>query len=239
MMNSEPHLTPYRCAVYFTPPPFSDWWLAGSQWLGRCAIRGTSYAPPDIAGMTPTQFQACTAEPRRYGWHGTLKAPFTLPPGKTTADLVLRMQALGNRLCAFTMPALRVHVLEDFLALRPEGDTTHMDAIAAACVKDLHDMAMPLSPAELERRRKTTLTAAQDHLLVQWGYPWVLEHFRFHLSLTGPLQQMTPDQRRALLDAAQAHFHALAPCRFEHLALFIEPEKGADFQLAHLVELRT
>jgi hypothetical protein len=97
---------------------------------------------------------------------------------------------------------------------------------------------MPLSATELERRRKASLSLEQDRLLVQWGYPWVFDHFQFHLSLSGPLQHMAIEQRQALINAAQARFHALEPCRFEHLALFIEPEKGADFKLSHLVELR-
>jgi Protein of unknown function (DUF1045) len=237
-MNSKHNTRPYRCAIYFTPPPFNDWWQAGSHWLGRCTISGASYAPLDLPEMAPSVFQACTADPRRYGWHGTLKAPFTLSPENTTADLVSRMHELASRLPAFTMPPLRVSTLGDFLALRPDGDTTQVDATAAACVKNLHDLAMPLSPTELERRRKAKLSMAQDRLLVQWGYPWVFEHFQFHLSLSGPLQHITAEQRQALVNAAQVRFHALEPCRFEHLALFIEPEKGADFQLSNLVELR-
>ena len=65
-MNSE-HPLPYRCAVYFVPEVHSDWWQAGSQWLGRCAASGALRPPPHIDGVDPTLFQALTAEPRRYG----------------------------------------------------------------------------------------------------------------------------------------------------------------------------
>lgn len=237
-MKTEALKTPYRCAIYFTPAPFTDWWLAGSQWLGRCTITGDTLAPPDIPGLTPEVFRACTADPRRYGWHATLKAPFTLTPEKSLAEVVSRMRDLGSRLPAFTLPPLRVSTEGGFLALRPQGDTRQIEHTAAACVQDLHDLAMPLSAAELARRRQAPLTPEQDRLLLQWGYPWVLSHFQFHLSLTGPLQALSAPERQALVQAAEDHFHALAPCRFDHLALFTEPEKGGDFQLAHLVELQ-
>lgn len=232
------HSSPYRYAIYFTPTPTSEWGLAGSQWLGRCALTGTTHAPPEIPGLEASVYEACTREPRRYGWHATLKAPFQLLPGLTRQDLMSRLRLLASQMTAFTLPALRVSTLGNFLALRPEGDTSHINAIAATCVKDLHDLTLPLSAEELARRRSAPLTAAQDQMLVQWAYPWVMAHFRFHLSLTGSLESICPEQRQALIETAQKRFHGLADCRFDHLALFIEAEKGSDFQMAEMVELR-
>lgn len=237
-MNSDQHLTPYRCAVYFVPAVYSDWWQAGSHWLGRCAASGATYAPADIHGVDPAEFQACTAEPRRYGWHATLKAPFTLADGHSLDSLRIALRELANTLPAFDMPPLRVSSRGQFLALRPDGDTTHINATAAACVKQLHPLAQPLNEAELARRRQTHLTPEQDRLLLEWGYPWVLDHFQFHLSLTGPLHAIAPDVKAALIDAAQARFETLPVCRFAHLALFVEPHRGADFEFVEQMELR-
>jgi len=99
-------------------------------------------------------------------------------------------------------------------------------------------MAKPLSATELARRRQAGLTAAQDALLLTWGYPWVLDEFKFHLSLTGPLNALNDNEVDALWQAAQRHFEPLPPARFTHLALFAEPTKGADFQCLESVELR-
>jgi Protein of unknown function (DUF1045) len=44
-----------------------------------------------------------------------------------------------------------------------------------------------LTPAEIARRRPETLTPRQRALLDVWGYPYVMEEFQFHLTLTGPL----------------------------------------------------
>lgn len=237
-MNFESIPTPYRCAVYFAPQPFSDWWLAGSHWLGRCALTGACYAPQDIHGIEPGLFQSLTADPRRYGWHATLKAPFTLAPEKTISDLLEAMQEIADRFPAFTLPPLHISTENNFLALRPLIDHGQINDVAEACVKDLHDLTSPLSTSELQRRRKAPLSARQDQLLDEWGYPWVMEEFKFHMSLTGPLDPCTAKQREALIDAAQLHFQELPACRFDHLALFVEPENGAHFQLIKLVELR-
>jgi hypothetical protein len=223
--------------VYFVPEVHSDWWQAGSQWLGRCAASGASYALPDISGVTSTEFQALTADPRRYGWHATLKAPFTLAAGQSLDALRSAMQALAKRLPAFDLPPLRVSDQGGFLALRPQGDPTQLNDTAAACVQQLHPLAQPLSDAELARRRHAPLTPEQDRLLLAWGYPWVLDQFQFHLSLTGPLGQCSPEVKAALLQAAQARFETLPVCRFAQMALFIEPERGADFELLDTLEL--
>ncbi len=235
-MNSE-HPLPYRCAVYFVPEVHGDWWQAGSQWLGRCAASGATFDPPDIPGVTPAEFQALTADPRRYGWHATLKAPFALAAGQSLDALRSAMQALALQLSAFDLPPLRVSDLGGFLALRPEGELTQLNATAAACVQALHPLAQPLNDRELARRRQARLTPEQDRLLLAWGYPWVLDHFHFHLSLTGPLAGASPEQRAALTAAAHARFETLPTCRFGQIALFTEATPGNDFELLETMDL--
>ena len=70
----------HRYAAYFAPPVESDWWEAGSRWLGRCAASGRTWPQSDIDGVPPEQLRRLMAAPRRYGWHATLTAPFTLRP---------------------------------------------------------------------------------------------------------------------------------------------------------------
>jgi len=240
-MNTESALSTasaYRYAVYFIPTLHSEWWAAGCQWLGRCAATGQSLPQTPVPGVTPAQLQRYTQEPRRYGWHATLKAPFALMPGHTLASLQQALHALSMTLPAFDLPAMRVSTEGDFLALRPHRHCAQLQATADACVTRLHHLAMPLNDTDRARRRQKPLTPAQDQLLMQWGYPWVLEEFNFHMSLTGPLQGLSHAQRTALVQAAQQRFETLARCRFAHIALFVEPEQGADFQWLESVELR-
>jgi hypothetical protein len=236
-MHSEPTPAPYRCAVYFVPEVHGDWWQAGSRWLGRCAASGALYAPPEIAGVSPERFQSLTAEPRRYGWHATLKAPFRLAQGQSLETLRAAMHALARQLPAFDLPPLRVHDLGGFLALRPENDPALLTRTAAACVQQLHPLAQPLNDSELARRRQAPLTPEQDRLLLAWGYPWVLDAFQFHLSLTGSLTGALPPERAALMAAAQDRFETLATCHFGHIALFTEPHAGAHFELVDTMAL--
>lgn len=229
---------PYRCAIYFAPDPNNPWGKAGSQWLGRCATTQQRLPLPSIQGLAHDVQTALTDDPRRYGWHATLKAPFALAPGQDIHTVLAAMQRLASEFSAFELPPLEVDRSGHFLALRPQGECAPLQAVAAACVTRLHRLALPLGESELARRRRALLTPEQDALLCQWGYPWVLDHFHFHFSLTNSLEGVDPSVRVTLAEAANAHFASLGPCRFDRLALFVEPEKGADFQLADFVSLQ-
>jgi putative phosphonate metabolism protein len=221
----------YRYAVYFAPSPQSHAWALASQWLGRCAATGQLYDQPTVAGLSAAEFAALTAAPRRYGWHATLKAPFVLAQGSTEDSLRGTVAHLAMTLKAFDLPTLRVTQLDDFLALTADGDTAELHAAANACVTELHHCAAPLGESELQRRRNAHLTARQDELLVRWGYPYVLEEFRFHCSLTGSLGQLTAQKIHAVEQAAQTNFDKHTFCKFDTLAVFVEPTPGADFML--------
>jgi hypothetical protein len=237
-MMSRDYSHAHRFAVYFAPPTGSRWWDAGSQWLGRCAATDSPLARPPIAGISPELQQQFTAEPQRYGWHATLKAPFVLGDGVHLDTLRKKLGVIAASLTAFEMPPLRVRRLGGFLALCAEGDNGAINAVASTCVTALDPLAAPLSPDELERRRhKGALTPQEDALLVRWGYPYVHDCYQFHLSLTGNLHGVPSPQLEQLEQAAQAWFEPLPPCRFDGLALFCEPTKGADFVLVERWEM--
>lgn len=226
-----------RYAVYFAPRPGSPFWLAGSRWLGRCAASMQPLPQCPIAGLAAADLHRITAAPRRYGWHATLKAPFALAPGCDASALRQSVQALARSLEAFTLPPLRVERIDDFLALLPassadwRAENAAIAQTAAACVRQLHAHAAPPSAADLARRRSAGLTPRQDALLQRWGYPFVLDEFRFHLSLTGNLQAFERPTQALVQRAAQAFFADLPRPAFDSLALFVEAAPGADFQL--------
>lgn len=232
----------HRYAIYCAPRVGSDGWLAGSHWLGRCAAHGQPQIPMAVPGIDASRFHALTRAPRRYGWHATLKAPFALAPGVDEARLRKRLHVLAQSLRSFTMPRLKVAWLDDFLALVPDSDAAQnalqLGEVAGLCVKTLADLAAPLTPAEIERRRAAGLTPEEDALLLRWGYPFVFQRFRFHFSLTGALHGASKAEVQALMDAAHALFDPLPPGRFDTLSLFAEPEPGADFTLLEQVELQ-
>lgn len=231
---SEPHPPPppvavHRYAAYYAPAVGSPWWEFGSHWLGRCAATGEERPQPPIGAVTPDLQRELTAAPRRYGWHATLKAPFALAPGASATDLQARLGALCRARDAFDLPPFEVVLLDDFLALVTAAPCPPVDRLAEACVVDLHPFAAALSPGEVSRRRASRLSPEEDALLLRWGYPFVFEHFRFHLSLTGSLRGAPPDVVAALKSAAQQAVERLPPCRFDAVSLFAEPRPGSDF----------
>ena len=115
--------------------------------------------------------------------------------------------------------------LEGFLALVPAGDVLGLTDIAAQVVERLDPLRAPLTEAEIARRRPERLTPRQRELLDQFGYPYVMEEFRFHLTLSG---RLTDDQMTMLRPLALAHFDGLQPEPFvlEDLCLFGEAADG-------------
>jgi hypothetical protein len=137
---------------------------------------------------------------------------------------------------------LQVQRIDDFLALVPTPShpaNAHVNETAAACVTALQPLAAPLSEADLTRRRTANLTPRQDELLQRWGYPFVMDEFRFHMSLTGSLAQVDAKTQALVFEAAQEFFSDLPTLRFNSLALFAEPTPGADFVLLDHLEMGT
>lgn len=221
-----------RYAVYFAHRVGSPWAQAGNAWLGRDAYSGAALPQPAVEGVSADLQRALTESPRRYGWHATLRAPFRLARGSDVDALRAAVGNLAQRHRAFPMPPLKVVQLDDFLALVPERHAFDIDDVAAACVRDLAAFAAPLDTAELARRRRSGLSATEDALLVRWGYPFVMEAFRFHLSLTGTLRGVDPAVVGAMQHAASAWFAALPPAAFDSVALFVEPGPSQAFSLA-------
>ncbi|MGB3067242.1 MAG: DUF1045 domain-containing protein [Ottowia sp.] len=225
----------YRVAIYFAPDVHSGWWRAGSEWIGRCASTGQAFPPPHVEGLPPSALSELTSDPRRYGWHATLKAPFQLAAGHDLDSLRQAMRQLCIGRAPFDLAPLQVTLMGNFLALRPAHAQPMLEELAADCVRQLHPLAAPLTDSELARRRKSRLTPEQDELLQAWGYPYVMQHFRFHFSLTGPLPA---DAVLPLSEAAAKRFNALPPCRVDRLSIFIEPEPGTPFQLLEQMEFQ-
>lgn len=230
-------LAPHRVAIYAAPSPDSDWWERGSEWLGRCAARRCELPMPAIDGVDAATRHAVTADPRRYGWHATLKAPLRLAQGADLAALRDAVAAICHDHGPIDLGALQVARLGSFLALRPEQAPPNLAALADDCVRRLQPLAAPLGEAELARRRRAPLTPEEDALMLAWGYPWVLHRFRFHFSLTGSLAGVPDDVVGRLWGAATRQFGALEPMRLDRLSIFIEPAPGGDFVLLEQLEL--
>ena len=69
----------------------------------------------------------------------------------------------------------------------PAEPSAELERLAADCVREFDSFRAPLTPEDRARRNPTALTARQCDHLDRFGYPYVLEDFRFHMTLTGRL----------------------------------------------------
>ncbi|WP_306132580.1 DUF1045 domain-containing protein [Roseivivax marinus] len=212
-----------RYAVYYAPEP-APWADAATSLLGWDAAAGVDVAHPDVPGL-PLSAAELTARPRKYGLHGTLKPPFRLAPDTSIEALDADLARLASRLSPVRMGPLQVTRLGGFLALCPDGDAAPLQELAAALVSDLDGHRAPPDTAELEKRRGAGLSERQEALLAEWGYPYVMEQFRFHVTLTGPVPR---PQRDATEAALRAWLSPLLPEAFEirTVCLFGEAADG-------------
>lgn len=215
-----------RYAIYYVPTADDPLWDFANRWLGRDPETGSVF---DCDASV-------VADPRRYGFHATLKPPFALAPGKSEAELVAALVDFARRTAPFDVPDMRVAKLGRFLAIVPGTHSPALHALADACVLDFDSFRAPADEAELAKRRTGGLSAREDEHLVRWGYPYVFDTFRFHMTLSGRLDDTTATRLEAELAAATSDM-LKRPLAVREIALFTEPEAGADFVLTRRLPL--
>jgi putative phosphonate metabolism protein len=186
-----------RYAIYYTPP---DGALAdfGASWLGWDIRTGKPVPESDISGLSEP-IRALTKTPHRYGLHATLKPPFRLANHRTEPELQTALATLATTLAPVTLNRLKLVALGRFLALVPENGTNPVARLAAKCVRDLDSFRAPLAAQDLARRDTSGLSDRKKANLAQWGYPHVMEDFKFHMTLTGKLEKSTLSETSAVL----------------------------------------
>jgi hypothetical protein len=90
-----------RYAIYFVPPPGSPLACFGAVWLGYDVANGAEPPQPRLPEIAPERLRNITAEPRRYGFHATLKPPFSLAAGATAEELGEAVGPAGARCRGF------------------------------------------------------------------------------------------------------------------------------------------
>ncbi|SAK88714.1 hypothetical protein AWB76_06361 [Caballeronia temeraria] len=210
-----------RVALYYAPPASSAWWREGCDWLGRDPENGRESATPA---------HAVTHAPRRYGWHATLVAPFQMAPGVELSDVLACARAWAGSVPRFEMP-VKAAEIGRFVALRPalENDDATLRALAASALNALAALRMMPSRESIERRIVDGMSARQIELLREWGYPYVMDEYRFHMTLSDSLNDA--NARASIVSEWTQRIDALGALPVHGAALFIEPQPGAPFTL--------
>ena len=169
-----------RYAIYFAPRENSALWMAGCRWLGRDAINDAELEQPAVPDMEATIVRKLTVAPRRYGFHATLKAPFRLISVASPGVLLDAVADFANRHKAFYLPELKVGQFGSFLALQISEPCQNLQTLAAACVSEFDRFRAAESVSDQARRAKGLDERQRAHL-ENWGYPYVMDQWRFHI----------------------------------------------------------
>lgn len=217
-----------RYAIYYAPAAGSSLARFGAETLGYDAFTGRDVPFPDAVARTFTDWQELTSDPRKYGFHATLKAPFALAPGADEARLIAafdRFSATPRSIPAI-VPVVRN--VGGFIAIVAAEPVAELRALAQDCVESFDELRAPMTPADRARRRPEKLTPRQAEQLDRFGYPFVRDDFLFHMTLSSRL----PAERSAdVLTILQAQFAALDldTVRIDRIALFRQQDGQSRF----------
>lgn len=217
-----------RYALYAAPRDSETLWRFGSSLIGYDAERGVDCAAPDLSGFSREEWFELTREPRQYGFHATLKAPFHLVAGRSEAELVDAVASFSRKRAAPASFALTVAGLGPFFALIPRGQPTGLSTFAGDVVEAFDEFRAPLSAEDMARRKPDTLPPRERAYLERWGYPYVFDAFRFHMTLTG---RIAPERRPAVETLLKDLYARLPPEAFHlgDIVLFKQASREARF----------
>jgi putative phosphonate metabolism protein len=185
-----------RYAIYFATARGDALDRFGAEHLGHDAWSGEDLPfPSDVIKAEPDWCEL-TEDPRKYGFHATLKAPIVLAEGKTEAELLAACAAFAETPRYIPTIALVVDAISGFIAVIPKERSRELEQLAADCVIAFDDFRAPLTAEDRVRRKPERLTERQRDYLDRWGYPYVMEEFRFHMTLTGRIE--SPRRERVL-----------------------------------------
>jgi hypothetical protein len=215
-----------RFALYYAPAITSLLWERAAVWLGRDAANGSFYDGA-VAGITRSRLLNATHSAGRYGFHATIKAPMALAQGKTEAQLRAALTEFCQNRKPVDLGRLKVANHYGVLALTPEDNSFARD-LAADLVEHFENFRAPLSARD-RARRLPGLSPRQEELLDTYGYPYVLDQFEFHMTLS---DRLPADELEELAIAAQTWFAPVltTPVHLDRMSIFVEAENGRAFR---------
>ncbi|MDA9528095.1 DUF1045 domain-containing protein [Bradyrhizobium sp. CCBAU 25338] len=219
-----------RYAIYFAAGADGACSRFGAELLGYDARTGDEVPFPREALQIAPDWHDLTTDPRKYGFHATLKAPMVLVSGRTEAELMAGCATFAGQ--SRTIPVIRpvVDTISGFIAVIPAEPVDALQQLAGDCVREFDSFRAALTADDRARRKPEKLTERQRDYLDRWGYPYVMEEFRFHMTLTGRLDA---ERRGPILEMLRARFASLrlGALAIDRLALFKQDDAKARFRI--------
>lgn len=219
-----------RYAIYFVPAADSALYRFGASLIGYDAYSGQPLPFADGIEAEVEGWKLLTTDPRKYGFHATLKAPISLVPNRTENELVAAMREFAQTPRAIPAIAPIIRSINSFIAVVPDGPCPELQKFAEDCVTAFDDFRAPLMAADRERRNVSALTDQQVMHLDRWGYPYVFEEFRFHMTLAGSLPA---GRRAAVTEILRKRFDTqkMRSISIDRLALFRQNDANSGFTI--------
>jgi putative phosphonate metabolism protein len=216
-----------RYALYYAPAADDPLMVAASSWLGRDPFSGEARTRPWDAGLAGLDLDALTDDPRHYGFHATLKAPFELAEGETETSLAAALEAYCRTRQPFSV-TLEIRALGPFLAFMLAEPSTGMQTLHEDSVRLFDRFRAPISEFDFKRRLRPGMTARQETQLREFGYPGIFEDFRFHMTLTGAIKDEAV--RARVFNALKVRFASLEGAhKVAGLGVFMQTDRDSDF----------
>jgi putative phosphonate metabolism protein len=217
-----------RYAIYFAPGQASELNRFGAEMLGYDAYEGVDLPFPRT--VERPDWRDLTEDPRKYGFHATLKAPMPLAAGKTEAELAAACESFAGTHRPVPLIKPVVDSISGFIAVVPAEPSAELQRLAADCVIAFDSFRAPLTPEDRERRNPSKLTPRQCEYLDAWGYPYVMEEFRFHMTLTGRLETVRREEVLAMLRRCFSALD-LKTLQVDRIALFRQDNEASRFRI--------
>ncbi|PSH60961.1 hypothetical protein CU103_24945 [Phyllobacterium sophorae] len=222
-----------RFAIYYTPPQDHPLTVAASKWLGRDA-----FARENVVVGAGVGEPGITSDPRRYGFHATLKAPFRLKEGTSVEALERALRGFAATISVCPIGHLRIDLIGGFFALVPVHPLPTLRGFASRVVETFDRFRAPMDADDLKRRMSHQLDDVETTNLVTSGYPYVRDRFRFHMTLT---DRVPEEQRAGMRDRLDAVFqpYLSEDYHIDTLSLFVQEHRSADFVVRSQFALKT
>ena len=218
-----------RYAVYFSPPEESNLSKFASSWLGWDAQNSKKIFHPNFKDLVPditelTKKQSC------YGFHGTLKPPFSLVETKNESELKAAILELSQSTRRFEISAVSLQLLNGFAAIVATNENNEITNLAKKCVQELDSFRQPESLEKIQKRRLAGLSQYEEFNLQKWGYPYVMGSFRFHLTLT---RRLNSEESKNVMEVLASELTEILSTALlvRDICLFGESRTSGNFQI--------
>ncbi len=175
-----------RYAIYYVPPESDHLTKFAASWFGWDVYQGIRVNYSELSNLN-YDIKEITKKPCKYGLHGTLKAPFSLAKDRTIDELRLSLSRLSSSIKKFEIPFISLRKISGFIAIVPTTQNKKLNFLAKKCLQELDCFREVESLEILNKRRSVELSSSMKQNLLKWGYPYVLNDFQFHLTMTSKL----------------------------------------------------